>query len=243
MFGPETLLLFDIDGTLLGGMPPTHRQAICEAARQIFDLPLAVEQITLTAGRTDTAIVYRVLEEAGLTRAQITPALPAFFASMIATYTRLRPPDLSQYLLPAVAQTLAWLHQRGAALGLVTGNLTDIAWSKLSAAGIAHYFQCGAFGEEAEARDELPNLAAARAAACFGRTFRPEATYVIGDTPFDIACGAACGFRTIAVATGIAHSFDELNEYHSDFLLRDLGELPALARATAASQPAPDTLT
>src|SRR6185312_8588325 len=40
MFGPETLLLFDIDGTLLGGMPPTHRQAICDAARHVFDLSI-----------------------------------------------------------------------------------------------------------------------------------------------------------------------------------------------------------
>ncbi len=39
MFDPETLLLFDIDGTLLGGMPPAHRQAICEAVRQVFDVP------------------------------------------------------------------------------------------------------------------------------------------------------------------------------------------------------------
>lgn len=228
MFGLETLLLFDIDGTLLGGMPPTHRQAICEAARQVFDLPLAVEQITMTAGRTDTAIVYSVLEQAGLTRDQITPLLPLFFEAMTTTYERLRLPDLSRYLLPAVPQTLAWLAEREAALGLVTGNLTGIAWSKLSAAGIDHYFQCGAFGEEAEARDALPALAAERAAACFGRTFRPEATFVIGDTPLDIACGVACGFRAIAVASGPIYSFDTLTNYHPDFVLHDLSELPAL---------------
>ncbi|HEY7356630.1 MAG TPA: HAD family hydrolase [Ktedonobacterales bacterium] len=239
MFGPETLLLFDIDGTLLGGMPPTHRQAICEAARQVFDLSLTPDQITMTAGRTDTAIVYRVLEQAGLPRSQITPALPALFAAMETAYARLHAPDLRPYLLPAVAETLAWLERRGAALGLVTGNLTGIAWSKLSAAGIRHYFQCGAFGEEAEARDALPALAATRAHVCFGRAFRPEATFVVGDTPFDIACGAACGFRTIAVATGIAHSFDELDGHRPDFLLRDLSELPRLARAADASTQTP----
>jgi phosphoglycolate phosphatase len=228
MFGPQTLLLFDIDGTLLGGMPPTHRQAICEAAQQVFDLRLEVEQITLTAGRTDTSIVYGVLEQAGLTRDQITPLLPRFFEAMTTTYERLRLPDLSPYLLPAVPQTLAWLAQREAALGVVTGNLTSIAWSKLRAAGIAHSFQCGAFGEEAEARDALPALAAERAYACFGRAFRPEATVVIGDTPLDIACGVACGFRTIAVATGPVYSFDELTSYHPDVVLHDLSELPHL---------------
>src|SRR5690349_14245261 len=98
MFGAETLLLFDIDGTLLGGMPPTHRQAICEAARQVFDLPLSVDHVTLTAGRTDTSSIYQVLEKAGLPRSQITPALPVFFAVMTTTFERLRLPDLSQYV-------------------------------------------------------------------------------------------------------------------------------------------------
>lgn len=243
MFGPETLLLFDIDGTLLGGMPPTHSQAICEAARQMFDLSLSSDQITMTAGRTDTSIVYGVLEQAGLTRDQITPALPQFFAAMSATFERLCLPDLSRYLLPAVAETLAWLEQCHVALGLVTGNLTSIAWSKMRAAGIHHYFQCGAFGEEAEARDALPALAAARANACFGREFRPQNIYVVGDTPFDIACGVACGFRTIAVASGIAYTFDELRAHSADFLLRDLSELPKLAETPGAAMQTPDAST
>ncbi len=228
MFGPDTLLLFDIDGTLLGGMPPSHRQAIIAAAQRAFGLAISLDMFGPTAGQTDTAIVYHLLEQVGLRREEITPALPDFFAAMAAAYEQLRPVDLRPYLLPAVAETLRWLEQHGAALGLVTGNLTAIAWSKLGAAGIAHYFRCGAFGEEAEARNTLPALAAGRASEYFGRTFRPELTFVIGDTPFDIACGMACGFRTIAVATGPAHSLDDLDGHRPDFLLRTLGELPAL---------------
>lgn len=228
LFGPDTLLLFDIDGTLLGGMPPTHRQAICEAMLPLFGQIITPEEITDTAGRTDTAIIYHILEQRGVSRDVITPLFPALFEAMAAAYKRLRPADLRAYVLPAVAETLRWLEQHQAALGLVTGNLTAIAWSKLSAADIAHYFQCGAFGEEAEARDTLPVLAASRAQECFGRAFRPDQTFVIGDTPFDIACGVACGFRTIAVATGRFHSFEELDGHRPDFLLRDLSELPAL---------------
>ncbi|HEY7124794.1 MAG TPA: HAD hydrolase-like protein [Ktedonobacterales bacterium] len=226
MFGPETLLLFDIDGTLLGGMPPMHRQAIIAAAQEVFHLTLSLEQLRSTAGRTDTSIAYTALLQAGLERREIAAALPAFFREMAAQFERLRLADLSPYLLPHVEPTLAWLERRGVALGLVTGNLTEIAWSKLRAAGIGHYFHCGAFGEEAEARDTLPALAAARARACFGRAFLPSATFVIGDTPFDIACGLACGFRTIAVATGRSHSFEELDGHGPDLLLRHLGELP-----------------
>jgi phosphoglycolate phosphatase-like HAD superfamily hydrolase len=159
---------------------------------------------------------------------------------MSAIYERLRPPDLSRYLLPAVTETLAWLEHRRAPLGLVTGNLASIAWSKLRAAGIHPYFQCGAFGEEAEARDALPALAAGRANTCFGRAFRPADIYVVGDTPFDIACGAACGFRTIAEALGIAYSLDELRDHTPDFLLCDLSELPNLSVAPGATTQTPD---
>ncbi len=110
----------------------------------------------------------------------------------------------------------------------MTGNIEHIAWTKLGAAGLAHYFACGAFGDEAEAREELPRLAVERAQATFGRTFAPAETYVVGDTPADIACGAACELRTIAVATGPIHDLDVLRGYGPDYAFATLHGLLAL---------------
>jgi phosphoglycolate phosphatase-like HAD superfamily hydrolase len=47
--------------------------------------------------------------------------------------------------------------------------------------------------------------------------------YVVGDTPHDIACGAAIGARTIAVATG-RHSAEDLAALHP---WRALSQLPS----------------
>jgi phosphoglycolate phosphatase-like HAD superfamily hydrolase len=75
----------------------------------------------------------------------------------------------------------------------------------------------------------LPPRAVARARAVFGRAFAPAEVYVIGDTPADIACGAAGKYRTIAVATGAEHSLEHLRACQPDFVfadLRGIRELP-----------------
>src|SRR5258706_4045903 len=222
------LFLFDIDGTLLRRMPPAHRQAICEAALALFRLRVARAELGETAGMTDTAIVRRTLQAAGIAPSGVTACLPAFFAAASAAYRRHVPHDLRPYHAPHTVEALEWLRGRGVSLGLVTGNIEHIAWTKLGAAGLAHYFACGAFGDEAEARDELPRLAVERAQATFGRTFAPAETYVVGDTPADIACGAACELRTIAVATGPIHDLDVLRGYGPDYAFATLLGLLAL---------------
>ena len=42
--------------------------------------------------------------------------------------------------------------------GLVTGNLSAIAWKKMDAAGLRPYFQFGAFAEMADTRADLARL-------------------------------------------------------------------------------------
>lgn len=222
------LFLFDIDGTLLRHMPPAHRQAISDAARAVFGVALETDGLGQTAGMTDTAIARRVLLAAGVPEATITHGLPAFYAAAADAYTRHVPDDLRPYLTPHARESLEWLGEVGASLGLVTGNIQRIAWTKLRAAGLDIYFGCGAFGDEAEAREDLPPLAVARARDSFGRDFAPAITYVVGDTPADIACGAAWGLRTIAVATGPIHDLDTLRACAPDHAFADLRELVAL---------------
>jgi phosphoglycolate phosphatase len=222
------LFLFDIDGTLLRGMPPAHRQAICDAAREVYEVRLEPGDLGTTAGMTDTAIIVRALRAAGCDGEATSMGLPAFFTAAGTAYERHVPADLRPYHTPHAEATLAWLAERGAALGLVTGNVERIAWTKLRAAGMADYFAIGGFGDEAEAREELPPLALARAQAAFGRDFPPERVYVVGDTPADVACGAACGLRTVGVATGSIHSLDQLRTSGADYAFADLGGLRSL---------------
>jgi phosphoglycolate phosphatase len=234
------LILFDIDGTLVRGAPPVHRQALCDAARAIFDVRLNAAEFGQTAGMTDSAIARRELLATGVPDAEITAGLAAFCVAAADAYDQLAPADLRAYHTPHAASTLDWLLASGATLGLVTGNIERIAWRKLSAAGLAARFVqtqtppdadlrvapwIGGFGDQAEDRAALPPLALARAARLAGAHPQRRDIWVIGDTPADISCGATHGLRVIAVATGSVHSLDDLRACGPDAALRDLSEL------------------
>lgn len=238
------LVLFDIDGTLVRGAPPVHRQALCDAAREVFGVRLAPAEFGQTAGMTDSAIARRELLAVGVPDAQITAGLAAFCAAAADAYDRLAPDDLSAYHTPHAISALASLRDGGATLGLVTGNIERIAWRKLSAAGLASSFALvaataeapavrwiGGFGDQAEDRNALPPLALASARQALGAFPDVRQTWIIGDTPADIGCGVAHGLRTIAVATGPIHSLADLRACGPELALADLAEAPTIILA------------
>jgi phosphoglycolate phosphatase-like HAD superfamily hydrolase len=222
------LFLFDIDGTLLRGMPPTHRQAVCDAALQVFGVSITPAELGLTAGMTDSSIICRALRMRGIGDSAIQSGLPSFFAAAAEAYERHVPSDLRPFHTPYAEPSLQRLAEAGAYLALVTGNIQRIAWTKLRAAGLADYFMTGGFGDEAAPREQLPPLAMMRIAKLCGRTFLPRQVVVVGDTPLDIACGKACDLCTVAVATGPIHSRAELQAAGADYVFDDLGGLATL---------------
>ncbi|HEX9038249.1 MAG TPA: HAD family hydrolase [Ktedonobacterales bacterium] len=234
----ESLFLFDIDGTLLRGAPPVHRQALCAAARGVYCVNISPADLGQTAGMTDSAIARRALRAAGLPDGAITRRLPAFFAAAADIYEQTVPSDLSAYLTPHATEALAWLRDRGATLGLVTGNIQRLAWAKLRAAGLLDYFRIagaeephpwiGAFGDDAEEREALPPLALSRAAHVLGWEHAAKNTWVVGDTPADIACGLASGLGVIAVATGPSNTIEVLRSHNPTHAILDLTHLGAL---------------
>lgn len=225
------LFLFDIDGTLLRRMPPAHRQAICDALAEVYGLRLDPGAMGQTAGLTDSAITRRILQGAGFQDGLISAGLPACFAAAGEAYERHIPADLRPYHTPHARDALDRLAGLGAKLGLVTGNVERIAWAKLRAAGLADYFGCGAFGDESADRSALPPLALARAERFFQTSFAADRVFVVGDTPDDIACGAANRFRTVALATGPIHTVEDLRACGPDFVFEDLRGVLALELA------------
>jgi phosphoglycolate phosphatase len=167
----------------------------------VHGLPALDGAAVRAAGRTDLSIARELLLEAGVSDEEIDARSARLQAATVAAYERLCPPDLSARLTPGMADLLAALSARpdDFRLSLLTGNLEAVARRKLAAAGVASYFAAGqgAFGSDAESRDELPALARARAGG-----WPRERTVVIGDTPRDIACARADGLRVAAVATG-----------------------------------------
>ena len=69
--------------------------------------------------------------------------------------------------------------------------------------------------------------ASARAA---GRTVAASDVVVVGDTPLDVACAAASGARSIAVATG-GYDVEALRAAGADVVFEDLSDLDAVLSA------------
>jgi phosphoglycolate phosphatase-like HAD superfamily hydrolase len=228
------LLLFDIDGTMLGRAAEEHRDALHVALREVHGVDAAEVGTTLApAGRTDGEIARALLLAAGVTARRIDERSLEVKEACCAAYAALCPPDLTDKLLPGVADLLGWLSGRDdVKLSLVTGNYEPVARMKLLRAGVGTYFNRGqgAFGSDAEDRAALPPLARRRAGR-LGSPHPRERTIVIGDTPRDIACARADGLRSFAVATG-PFAIDDLTG--ADAVVRHAGELRPLLESELA---------
>ena len=202
----ELLLLFDIDGTLVSGATDAHRDAMHEALREVhgIDANRVLRSPLSPAGRTDPEIARAILLDAGISAERIDDRADEVREHCCRAYARLVPSDLSETVLPGIADVLDGLSsQPRVKLGLLTGNYEVVGRLKLARAGIGGYFPSGqgAFGSDDEDRAGLPPIARRRAGTV-GYPHPRERTIVIGDTPRDIACARADGVRCLAIATG-----------------------------------------
>jgi phosphoglycolate phosphatase-like HAD superfamily hydrolase len=195
----HTLILFDIDGTLVHGGPA--KVAFHAAMLQTFGTAGAIESHEFS-GKTDPQIVRELLTEHGMEEARVDAGLPGLWDRYIAEMEA-RIGDNPMRLLPGVADLLEALEaEPDVALGLVTGNIVRGARVKLGSVGLAEFFEVGGYGSDHEIREYLPAVALERASELWGIRFAAESAVVVGDTPRDVECGKHEGTRTVAVATG-----------------------------------------
>jgi phosphoglycolate phosphatase-like HAD superfamily hydrolase len=120
--------------------------------------------------------------------------------------------------------------ERGAAVGLGTGNVREGARLKLGRVGLFEHFDFGGYGCDAEDRAEVIRIGAERGASALGRTLSECRVVVIGDTPKDVAAAQAIGAECVGVATG-SYSVDALLACGATAAFSDLtaeGAWPAL---------------
>ncbi len=206
----RTLVLFDIDGTILLS-PGAGRRAVVRALGEEVDDSSGFDAVRFD-GKTDPEIVVELLRTAGQEEPRDSKRVLALCRRYVAYLAEeLARPETRTTLMPGIPDLLARLEAEGdLLLGLLTGNVADGAALKLRAAGIdPGRFPVGAYGSDAGFRVELPAIAARRATSWFGRAPAGAEVVIIGDTPADIACGEGIGARALAVATG-AYSVDEL---------------------------------
>ncbi|HEY7637114.1 MAG TPA: HAD family hydrolase [Gemmatimonadales bacterium] len=225
------LVLFDIDGTILLTAGAGRRAIIAALREEVGDHP-TFERIRFD-GKTDPQIVAEMLEAAGQPVARDSERV----RSICQRYVRylaheLERPTSRTTLMPGVRDVLDRLDaDTSVVLGLLTGNVADGAALKLRSGGIdPARFRLGAYGSDAGHRQELPGIAARRAAAFFGRVPAGSEIVIIGDTPADIACGAGIAARAVAVATG-SYSVADLMACSPHALFEDLRDTERVLQA------------
>ena len=208
----DSVVLFDIDGTLVRRSGPYHRDALSVAVREVFGIETTTDGIPVH-GMLDPDILCAMLARAGVEEAVARAAMNQLQLAAEEYYLRVCP-DLRHAACPGVRPLLQRLRRKRVPLALVTGNFTRIGWRKLERAGLSRYFQFGAFAEMAKTRAELAAIAA-RALGAQGPV------YLVGDAPSDIEAAWANAFTSVSVHTGVSGR-EELAALEPDYLLRNL---------------------
>ena len=223
----RTLLLFDIDGTLiLSGR--AGLRALDQAFEHATGIAGAFQGID-AAGRTDGYLLDEAARRAGLTldppaRAAIQQRYFAALAEEIHL-----PGEGRKAVMPGVRPLISALDGRDdVVLALLTGNFQRSARIKLEYFDLWSPFRFGAFADDASDRNRLVPIALGRARDA-GHVPQADRVIVIGDTPLDVECAKAGGVRALGVATG-SHTVEELQNAGADHALEDLSDTDAVVR-------------
>ena len=221
-----TVLLFDIDGTLVltGG---AGGRAMTRAFEDLYGVANGFDGVPFN-GRTDAWILARAAAAHGIDGDAITRFKPLYLDYLA---DELHRPGPRKGVMPGVGPLLDALAPRGDVfLALLTGNFEEGARLKLEHFDLWRYFPCGAFGDTTHDRNRLLPEALDRVIGCGGPQAAPADVVIIGDTPLDVGVAIAGGVRSIAVATG-SHTVAELRSSGADAVFQDLSDLKAVLAA------------
>ena len=182
-----------------------HYDSVAASVQRVTGFEITLAGVLLH-GSTDTAILREACRQAGIPAKVLEEQYDAILEAMRNSVAERRH-ELDPELMPGVEEVLRHLAQKGALLGVASGNLEAIGWIKIEKAGLREWFRFGGFSDHFPVRPELDRAGCAEGARA-GRKQRCEIC-VVGDTPRDIEAARANFLSVIAVATG-KYSFDEL---------------------------------
>lgn len=221
----DTLVLFDIDGTLLE-VKGAGRRAFSRAIDHCFGWKNELMNIRF-AGTTDLDLFRRISREHNHEPSD-DDASQFFDRLAVELKVAIGDSGTVHTVYPGVPELLTQLSSDPRCLlALVTGNVAECAWIKLQLVKLHEHFVLGAFGHEYADRIEIARLAVKRAEERAGRTFTKR--FLVGDTPNDVRAAHAVGAKAVAVCTG-SFTREELRATGAEFLLDDLSDSPAVLR-------------
>lgn len=219
MTDPARLLLWDIDGTLIMGGSAGSR-----ALKRYFEERYGwsdLRKAIVVHGMTDPGIIQGIFDYFGheARPGEIERVLDDYVGMMRAHREGF---DKSR-VLPGVPEIFSEPAGRGLCVqALLTGNVKAAAELKLDHHGLWNRFPFGAFGSDAIKREDLVPVAWKRAEEETGRVFRPEETWIIGDTARDYRAAKHHGAKVILVRTNHIVPDGELDACDAELILDDL---------------------
>jgi phosphoglycolate phosphatase len=216
-------ILFDVDGTLIttyGASAVTWRRVFAD----LYEIPADIGTLS-HAGLTDPE-VGRLIFTAVIGHDPSPSELAQLMAKRLEHLPAAVAESTDYRVLPGVQELLPSLASRGYLLGLATGLVESAAHIKLARGDLNKYFPFGGYGSDSPNRTELTRLGIQRAGAVLGRPVDPQQTWVIGDTPLDIAAAHGAGAIAVGVVSG-GYTAGELRDAGAELVLDALtDELP-----------------
>jgi phosphoglycolate phosphatase-like HAD superfamily hydrolase len=199
------------------------QRAMARAFENLFAVPDAFRNIPMP-GRTDAGILADAAAAHGVAVDDLSPFRDLYVALLT---EEIEQPSARKRVMPGVRILLEQLAARpDTFLALLTGNYERGAEVKLRHFDLWRFFRCGAFGDSTLDRNHLLPAVLERIGVC-GGPVDPSDTVVIGDTPLDVACAAAGGARSIAVATG-GYDVETLRQAGAAVVFEDLSDTEAV---------------
>ena len=229
----DRLILFDIDHTLVKNAHG-HKKAFSHAFKKVCGIDTTIDIINYH-GMTDQQIILEVLMKLEMPEETVKAALPSIIREMVAFYLNYTEEAIEK--LPGVEELLSKLYNKDYLLGLVTGNLEQIAKHKLNQVYLADMFEVGGYGSEHSERAELVKIAMRKAEGYY--QFRCNHNIVLfGDAPQDMAAGSLARVKTIGVLTGI-YDEPQLKQAGADRVVKNLENTANLMSLIADLTPLP----
>jgi phosphoglycolate phosphatase len=212
--------IFDIDGTLLSNRDRVHYDALNRAMLEVYDVDTTIAGVAYH-GKTDLGILRAALERVGISKQVFEANLVAALAVVCREVSR-NFAALTPHVFPGIPELLAHLKGQGRLLGLASGNLQEVGWYKVKAAGLAQYFCFGCFSDAHESRAEIFRSAVVEAKRRLGAG---ATVCFVGDTPEDIRAARCANAQVISVCTGVFKA-DDLLPLQPDLCVANCAELP-----------------
>lgn len=219
------LVLFDLDGTLLVGSDPLYRAALVPSVREVWGHELTDATFARRdhlPGETAVEGLRKMLTGDGLDPERVDEGLAHWCRVFGARYVEVLLDRGAGHFrcAPGAVEALTEL-ARDHEIALLTGNPEPMARARIERLGLVAFFPdgSGAFGCDAEHREELIAIARGRAGGC-----PASDTVLVGDTPLDIEGAHAAGGRAVAVTQG---AYGAAALAAADAVIGSLPELPA----------------